>query len=145
MQRIIKLAGRRIQLFETINFGFMKIFDSLVKIAIFRGLSAFLGLFASQITANQLNYLATDSIFGSNLLRKSPKKKQKTPKNGCFEFEIKNFHKSKVDSLKKFFTRACLFYVFLHFRLCPFTKGQVLKKSVVQFLKFFLYPTPITF
>jgi len=31
---------------------------------------------------------------------------------------------SKVDGLKKLPTRAYLFYDFLHFRGCPFTKSQ---------------------
>ena len=39
------------QLFETVNFAFMKIFDFLVKIAIFWALLLFLGWFPSQITA----------------------------------------------------------------------------------------------
>ena len=34
MQQIVKQVGPSIQLFETINFAFMKIFDFLVKIAI---------------------------------------------------------------------------------------------------------------
>ena len=37
----MKQAGPSRQLFETVNFAFMKIFDFLVKIAIFLGLSAF--------------------------------------------------------------------------------------------------------
>ena len=36
IQQIIKQAGPSSQLFETINFAFMKIFDSLVKTAYFR-------------------------------------------------------------------------------------------------------------
>ena len=62
----MKQAGPSRQLFETVNFAFMKIFD----------------------------------------------------------FLIKKFHKRKVDSLKKLSTRARLFYDFLHFRRCPFTKSQ---------------------
>ena len=51
-------------------------------------------------------------------------KKEICPKNCYFDFKIKNFHKSKVDGLKKLPTRAHLFYDFLHFRGCPFTKAQ---------------------
>ena len=35
MQKIIKQANPSIQLFETVNFAFMKIFDFLVKTALF--------------------------------------------------------------------------------------------------------------
>ena len=43
MQKIIKLEGPSRQLFETVNFAFMKIFDFFIKIALFWGLSVFLG------------------------------------------------------------------------------------------------------
>ena len=36
MQKIIKSRSPSRQLLETVNFAFMKIFDSLVKIAVFR-------------------------------------------------------------------------------------------------------------
>ena len=36
MQKIIKLRSPSRQLLETVNFAFMKIFDLLVKIAVFR-------------------------------------------------------------------------------------------------------------
>ena len=36
MQEIIKQVGSSRQLFETVNFAFMKIFDFLIKIALFR-------------------------------------------------------------------------------------------------------------
>ena len=36
MQKIIKPRSPSRQLLETVNFAFMKIFDSLVKIAVFR-------------------------------------------------------------------------------------------------------------
>ena len=36
MQKIIKLSSPSRQLLETVNFAFMKFFDSLVKIAVFR-------------------------------------------------------------------------------------------------------------
>ena len=42
MQNIIKQRSPSRQLFETINFAFMKIFDSLVKKAIFRAFLLFL-------------------------------------------------------------------------------------------------------
>ena len=47
-------------------------------------------------------------------------------------------------------SKCCLldlvsFMIFLHLKGCPFTKGEILEKSIVQFLNFFLYPTPMTF
>ena len=47
----MKQAGPSRQLFETVNFAFMKNFDFLVKIAIFLAFLLFLGGFMSQITA----------------------------------------------------------------------------------------------
>ena len=71
--------------------------------------------------------------------------KQKGPKKGRFVKKIINFHKSKVDGLKKLSTRARPFYEFLHFKGYPFTKGELLERSIVRFLKFFLFQTPMTF
>ena len=51
MKKMIEQAGPSRQLFETVNFAFMKIFDFLVKIAIFWAFLLFLGWFMSQITA----------------------------------------------------------------------------------------------
>ena len=51
MQKMIEQAGPSRQLFETVNFAFMKNFDFLVKIAIFLVFLLFLGWFMSQITA----------------------------------------------------------------------------------------------
>ena len=70
MQQIIKQAGSSRQLFKTVNFAFMKIFDFLVKIVLF-GAFLLYGWFASQITAenqahwlyNQFIYLATELDF----------------------------------------------------------------------------------
>ena len=43
MQKMIEQAGPSRQLFETVNFAFMKNFDFLVKIAIFGAFLLFLG------------------------------------------------------------------------------------------------------
>ena len=43
MQEIIKQAGSSRQLFETVNFAFMKFFDFLVKTALFGAFLLFLG------------------------------------------------------------------------------------------------------
>ena len=113
------------QLFETVNFAFMKIFDFLVKIAL---LEAFLLLswwFVSKITA--------EIEFGGYMIS------AERPQKGCFDKKIKNFHKSKVDGLKKLSTRAHLFYDFLHFRGCPFTKAQFSQGAIdgIHFFQLF--------
>ena len=59
--------------------------------------------------------------------------------------KIKKFHKSKVDGLKKLATKTSLFYDLLQFKGCPFTKGKMSEKSVVEFLKIFPIPIPISF
>ena len=66
--------------------------------------------------------------------------KQKGPKNGCFDWKIKNFHKNKVDGLKKLSTRDCLFYDLLHFRGCPLTKSQFSQGAInrIPFFSTFL-------
>ena len=43
MQKMIEQAGPSRQVFETVNFTFMKIFDFLVKIAVFRAFLFFWG------------------------------------------------------------------------------------------------------
>ena len=43
MQEIIKQVGSSRQLFETVNFAFMKIFDSFVKTALFEAFLLFSG------------------------------------------------------------------------------------------------------
>ena len=60
MQKMIEQARPSRQLFETVNFAFMKSFDFLVKIAIFWAFVLFLGWFVSQITA--------EIEFGDNMI-----------------------------------------------------------------------------
>ena len=43
MQKIIKQTGSSSQLFETVNFAFMKIFDFLIKKAFFAAFLLFFG------------------------------------------------------------------------------------------------------
>ena len=69
MQQIIKQADPSRQLFETVNFAFMKIFDFLVKITIFWAFLLFFGRFASCIMA------AIEHLIGAKrVTRISPKK-----------------------------------------------------------------------
>ena len=79
-------TGSSSQLFETVNFAFMKIFDFLVKIAIFWAFLLFRGWFASRITAElELGGYIIELNFGRNAWRESSKKKQKSPENGYFD------------------------------------------------------------
>ena len=76
MQEIIKQVGSSRQLFETVNFAFMKIFDFLVKTALFGAFLLFLGdsrhkLITAENRARWLNkcadHIATELDFGRNL------------------------------------------------------------------------------
>ena len=46
-------------------------------------------------------------------------------KNGYFDKKIKNFHKNKVDSFEKLFTRACLFNDLSQFKGCPYLNPRI--------------------
>ena len=94
------------QLLETVNFAFMKFFDSLVKIAVFRALS-FFWRFPSCISSRITCSFA------------AVKHDVNLPKKGKSYFgqQIKNFHKSKIDGLQKLSTKAPQFYDFLLFNL----------------------------
>ena len=118
MQQILKHAGPSSQLFETVNFAFMKIFDFSVKTALFGAFLLLLGEFC-----HKLRPIIELSGYIIRSFMRSLKK-------GYFDKKIKNFHKSKVDGLKKLSTRARLFYDFLHFRRCPFTKSQFSQEAI---------------
>ena len=83
MQKMIEQAGPSRQLFEAVNFAFMKIFHFLVKIAIFRVFLLFSERFSSCISA-RIKY-SSQNVYGRNAWRKSPEKKEKCPKNGYFD------------------------------------------------------------
>ena len=64
MQEIIKQVGSSRQLFETVNFAFMKIFDFLVKTALFGAFLLFLGDLCHKLRPKiELVYLATELDF----------------------------------------------------------------------------------
>ena len=54
-----------------------------------------------------------------------PKKRRDALKTAILTKKIKNFHKSKVGSLQKLPTRACLFHDFLHFKGCSFINHKI--------------------
>ena len=105
----------------------------------------FLGI--SPILGDSCHAFCPVQVFdcGRNAWRKSPKKWRNAKKMAILTKESKKFHKSKVDSLQKLSTRACLFNDLLQFRGCPFKKGEILEKLIVGFLKFFSFPFSMTF
>ena len=138
---------------ETVNFAFIKFFDFLVKKDHFLANFPFPRRFVSQIMAEnrarwlhkRANYCATELDFWPKFVTLITQKKQKSPKNGYFDSQIKKFYKSKVDGLQKLSTRACSYHDLMHFWGCLFTKDEILPKSIIRFLKFFLNPTSMTF
>ena len=69
MQKIIKPCIPSRQLLETVNFAFMKFFDSLVKIAVFRASLLFFGRFASCFTA-VIEHVIREEMHDGNLPKK---------------------------------------------------------------------------
>ena len=78
MQQIIKQAGPSRQLFETVNFAFMKIFDFLVKTACLRAFLLSLGDLCPKLLPN----LATELDFWPKFLTQIIQEKQIGSKNG---------------------------------------------------------------
>ena len=79
MQKIIKLRSPSRQLLDTVNFAFMKNFDSLVKIAVFRASLLFLGDLHHALR-RELNTRS-----GQKRMTQISHKKKKIPKNGFFD------------------------------------------------------------
>ena len=97
----------------------MNFFDFLVKIVIFWANLHFLGDLHHALRPQ------SNTWSGQNAWHESPQKNKKCPKNGYFDQNIKNFHKIKVDGLKKLPTRTCLFNDFLHFKGCPYINHKI--------------------
>ena len=72
MQQIIKLTTPCRQLFETVNFAFLKIFDFLVKTAIFRTFLLFSGDFRQALWPYtvRLEHLIRADLHDENLSEK---------------------------------------------------------------------------
>ena len=86
MQEIIKQVGSSRQLFETVNFAFMKIFDFLVKTALFGAFLLFLGDLCHKSQPKiELGGYIIELDFDRNAWRESSTKKQKSQKNGYFD------------------------------------------------------------
>ena len=69
MQKIKKPRSPSRQLSETVNFAFMKIFDFLVKIAVFRASLLFFGRFTSCISS-RITCSITAVMHDANLPKK---------------------------------------------------------------------------
>ena len=70
------------------------------------------------------------------------RRKERCPKNGYFDYKIKNFHKSKIDGLQKLSTRAPLFYDFLHFKECSYLNRKISFDLSVEDAIFLVYHNP---
>ena len=90
MQKITKLRCPSRQLLETVNFAFMKIFDFLVKIAVFRA-----SLFLGEI---RVMHFFPDHKFDydHNPWRESPKKRRDVLKTAILTKKSKIFIKAKL-------------------------------------------------
>ena len=88
MQQIKKQAGPSRQLFETVNFVFMKFFHHSIKTDLFGAILVFLDDFCHKLRPkielggykNELIILPLRLIFSRNLWCKSPKKSREAPK-----------------------------------------------------------------
>ena len=69
MQKIIKPRSPSRQLSETVNFAFIKIFDFLVKIALFKASLLFFGRFPSCFTA-VIEHVIREEMHDANLPKK---------------------------------------------------------------------------
>ena len=68
MQKIIKQVGPSRQLFETVNFAFMKFFDFLIKTALFGAFLLFFGDLRHKLRPKiEREHIATELDFGRNL------------------------------------------------------------------------------
>ena len=97
MQQIIKQAGPSRQLFETVNFAFMKIFDFLVKTALFGAFLLFFGDLRHKSRPKiEIGDQSPSAVFRRNLWRKSPKKSRKVQKRAVLIKKSKIFIKAKL-------------------------------------------------
>ena len=106
MRQIIKQAGPSRQLFETVNFAFMKIFDFFVKIVVFWAFLLFLGDLRHALRPQ------SNTQTGQNARHKSPKKKEKCQKMVLLTKELKNFIKAKLTVSKSYLLGLVCFMIF---------------------------------
>ena len=106
MQKIIKPRSPSRQLLETVNFAFMKFFDSLVKIAVFRASLLFWEICVMRYGRNR----TCDP--GRNAWRKSPQKKRDGLKTAILTKKSKIFIKAKLTVSKSWLLRHWGFMIF---------------------------------
>ena len=106
------------QFFETVNFAFMKIFDFLVKIAIFRAFLLFSERFSSCISA-RIKY-SSQTVNGRNARWKSPKKRRNVLKMAVLTKKSKIFIKAKLTASK-----SCLLGL-VYFMICCILRDAIL-------------------
>ena len=97
----------------------MKIFDFLVKLAVFRASLLFLGDSRHALWPQSNMWSRKKCMTGIS------QKKERCPKKGYFDEKIKKFYKSKIDGLQKLSTRAPRFYDFLHLKGWPFINHKI--------------------
>ena len=97
------------------------IFDSFVKIAIFRAFLLVLGDLHHALRP-ELNTRSRQKR-----MTQTSQKKKKNPKNGFLKF-----HKNEIDGLKNLSTRTPLFYQFLHFKGCFYLNHKISFNLSVQ-------------
>ena len=137
----MKQAGPSRQLFETVNFAFMKIFDFLVKIAIFLALLLFLsdlcnklrpkiergGYVISSIISHQARFSAVICVANH------PRKSRKTQKMAIFTKKSKIFIKAKLTVSKSCLLGPAYSIIFCILRGAHLQKVNYLKSPSYDF------------
>ena len=115
---------------ETVNFAFMKIFDFLVKIIIFRAFLLFWG--------DSCHAFCPDQVFdcGCNAWRKSQKKRRNAQKMTILTKKSKIFITAKLTVLKSFLSKSAVAFLIW----CILEHGQ---RHLVDFWEKF--PTDLDF
>ena len=126
MQQIIKYTSPSRQLFEAVNFAFMKILHFLVKIAISRVFLLFSERFSSCISA-RIKY-SSQTVYGRNAWRKSPEKKEKCPKMAVLNQKSKIFIKAKLTASK-----SCLLGLVYSMICCILRDAILLSLDLLKF------------
>ena len=126
IQKIIKWTSSKKQLFEAVNFALMKIFDFLVKTAIFRTFLLFLGDFCQALRPYTvwLEHLIRADMHDGNL----SEKRRNSLKMAILTKEWKNFIKAKLTASK-----SCQLGL-VYFMICCILSDDILLS--LDFLKF---------
>ena len=97
IQKIKKPRSPSRQLSKTVNFAFIKIFDFLVKKALFWTFLLFFGDLRHKSRPKiEFGDQSPSAVFGRDLWRKSPKKSRKVQKRALLTKKSKKFIKAKL-------------------------------------------------